>query len=766
MRTNYEVDKEDRRYRSKDEGLSDKESVDYEPNRYPEEMRGDIATSSYVNSILEDIIIGNDDSDMTSDILEAVKRQGNPMYAVDEGDKMSRILDRWEKEEVKGFRGKSQIWTGLYLPNSSNDNKSESARIDELVQLYEENRKKHVVHMSDSPAGATATAGGDNSAKEIKRVGNTEAQSQPEEVSGWRDGVKSSLDKARLSWDYLGKKIQAQLTPDGEKKEALQQEAEKIASEHESLPSLKGAASISSVAADIVGSALPVAIAGAVASPGVALAVGGGAMLAGMGQTIANANMEMDNYEKQTGEKIPAKNRLAYVTTNVATDVIMDVVFNSSLLKGASKSVTDQVRKDLKGAIFNNSVAQKEFNAMTQQVLKNERENLRKQAVGNITEGAVQGAVGGLSQESSKSFYTQEAPELEKIVNSVVGGAMAGMAMGATSTALQPAFKHNDRMSRDEIDYGSSMKDATKQQIPIQEVRPVEVIPDEKKPLKKPQVEVEHGLEYGGATQRSIIESPNIVSGSYRQAVADGATSTSKDAWDFSNEQLDELGKKWNNAVGLMEDDKEEAYARQNEVIQGIAGQMGVPVRVYASPDDVPDQYKGNEVVNNSSAVTVGNDEIWFILDNCKDLKIDQVVSTIRHESVGHYGMPKNYPTTAEYNKVLTEIGQQEADGIATMRLKPGTPLENAEEYASRQAEKREYNKLPSSGEGRTLLDEVLSQSEQRLRNTTTGELRESFFNTLRSHYDMGDNPMPSLKEIEQNKRHRTPDRVPYRPAR
>ena len=142
---------------------------------------------------------------------------------------------------------------------------------------------------------------------------------------------------------------------------------------------------------------------------------------------------------------------------------------------------------------------------------------------------------------------------------------------------------------------------------------------------------------------------------------------------------------------------------------------------------------------------------------------INEVVATIRHESVGHYGMPKTFDSNEEYKQALSKIGQQDEKAILEMDYKPADLRKDVEEYGSLMAEKREYNTPKEPGETNSLLYEVLRQSEERLRNTTTGEMRESINNIIRPYLDLGDNPMPSLLEIEQNKRYRRLDKMPYR---
>lgn len=690
------------------------------------------------------LIVAEKMTENESSIAEAIRRLREtrssrsgemdeaPLYGYSPRSSMNDLLNRWEGEAVKSPK---ELLRPALLTISSN-----------VEDGYVPKERVPVTLLNDR--GGTAV--GEKPVTAVEESG--EKEHEPRVESSVMAGLNSYIDQSRLSWEYLLKSGQKALTTDEAKKEALQREIDDIVDEYSSLPTLEGAANISSIGANIVSSALPVAAAGVLLSPVAAASIGGGVIVADVGKSVANANIEMDEYEKITGNEIPEGKRAGYIVASVATDMIMNVMLNSNMFKSVSKSVVDKVRKGLKKEIIANPIAQEEFNTMTRHVLKRERARAGSELAKDVVGSSVEGALAGGAMEAEKGIYRDEMPEMESIINSVIGGAMGGAVMGSVDGSMNSLYKHKDRMNRDIIHYGSNTSNKEKGKLPITEVVPVKIEPKSARTAKKGNMTVEYTPDHAIADRVARMNDSHVVSGSYRKAHDAGATVDKSDHWDFSPEQRAYYGDKWKEAKRLSKQDVEESYAIQNEVVQNIAAEMGVPVRVYATKNDVPKEYRGSEEIANSSAVTVGNDEIWVILDHCKNMDVDEVIATVRHEAVGHYGMRKNYASDERYDEALARIGRDVK-----------VDKEEVEELASKVAEYRDYTSLSKKQYKGNMLPQELRRSEDNLRNTTIGELREGYINKLRKRVGSNENPMPSLYEIERGKRYRNRKGTPYK---
>lgn len=101
-----------------------------------------------------------------------------------------------------------------------------------------------------------------------------------------------------MEWDELPDVLSERVQLPGE----ASREIESISRQYADLPETEGAAAIADIGANIVGAALPAALALAVAPEAVAVA-GTGAVVSDVATTIADAQMKVDAYERQTGKK-------------------------------------------------------------------------------------------------------------------------------------------------------------------------------------------------------------------------------------------------------------------------------------------------------------------------------------------------------------------------------------------------------------------------------------------------------------------------------
>ncbi len=590
-------------------------------------------------------------------------------------------------------------------------------------------------------------------------------KSNPKTVTSIGEGLNVAFDRAKLAWQYLGAQAKQHFTGEGGK------EIEEISRQYGELPATEGAATIADIGANVIGAALPATLALALV-PEAAVAVGVGGMVADVATTIADANMAVDKHERETGVKVPDKQRGMYVTAVTATNTIMDALVNSSVFKQAIPGGSKVVAEEIFEKMIKNPVAQAEFTTMTQQVLRNEARAYGKE----VGKAAVSGGVTSGALEAEKGIYTNKAPELEKIITSTLEGAAMGTVAGGLQTGAVAFDRHRRRMDEDNIAYASNIKGGAEERFPISEIRNVKVDPE------TGMAKVDVIPSQGGFVEEHSVPSSAIVTGSYREAIKNGAADIGKDNWSFPKEDMEIYEKHWEEGKKIG---GKEGAMMQNEVLQDIASRMGVPVKIYRTLDDLPDYLRNSKAVKDGAgAFHTGDNSIGIILSKCESLTAGNAASLIRHEAVGHMGLPRVFETTDEYNNYLDRLGRELVDiesraaaaetGNVYAPYNPGNRYKIEERHA-RMAEKREYIKPKSKSESDTKsdaksdaksefksklksklkkpdrkevllreMDEKLRMSEANIRNTTVGEIRSGYVN------DDG-NPLPTIWELEQS---------------
>ena len=670
------------------------------------------------------------------------KGERKPFY----GYEYTPSIDSLVNQAIKNINMKSPIKPMEYLVDKNALKESRENVYPKNLLLYEPDRENNRFVIEDYKRGKSIPpkdsmmlcSDKSNAAVDVSQDNNSRSgtQKQQEPITRFDDGVGAAIKQTGLSWKYLFKNAQKMFTTDEEKQKEIQKEIDQIGEEYRAMPPMRGMAQIGAIGTNVVGVALPTVIAGALLSPPAAAAVGGALTTLDMAGTASQANMEIDSYERETGNKVSENDRAAYTAASVATDAIMNVLIGAKVLKNATPGMRETLSRELKESLLKNPVAQQEFNTMTRQVLNNEMKNLPNEMAESMVKSGVEAGVASGAMEGEKSIYTGEAPELERIVNSVIGGFASGMAQGAVGGALAPKQRHNERMAKDDVYYVSVMNDEKKESLPISEIEPKAVHTEGKRTYVKGVV----SPSTGGGSIKDDFDARNISGGSYKEAHRQGATTDKSDAWNIEESRMNDYEKVWNDATNGRSD--EEYYAMRNEVVQGLAADMGVPVTVYRSYKDLPKELKAEKNIGENGAVTVNHDGIYVVLDNCEDITASNLAAVIRHEAVGHFGMRKLYANDKAYEADIEKIGRA-AYG----------DKKDYEEELSLKAELRNDYQNHSDNANLERVYELLRKSEENLRNSTVTELRNLPGKRYLDYKFSDGIPMPSLYDIEQSRK-------------
>ncbi len=592
-------------------------------------------------------------------------------------------------------------------------------------------------------------------------INRAKSPSKHPTVKSFKDGVGVALDQINYSFEYMLKSAEKKFTPSISKQLQLDREMNEIAMRYARLPQTEGMAAVGSVGTNIVAIGLPSYLGGLIGGPYVSAGVLGIATTMDIAVSGAQASMEVDAYEQINGLKVDPMSRNAYIISVMATNAIMDVMMGSKVAKGFTPGMVDEISGSIKSQIFNNPVAQKEFNKMTQQVLKREKQHLIDNVPGEVIKSGVETGVTTAALEAERSIYTHDAPELSRIVDSALSGTIMGATYGGATSVLPHKVTHNRRKNQDEVYYASD-KGTLEHGLPISEIRDMEIIYDEEGvPASVSGIVASPGERQG---ERVTVPIENVAGGSYKKAMEDKTiTQNNNEYLDIPQEKMDKYKAEWERALSLKKTKPEEAYNIQNEVLQNMAADMGCPIKVFKHNDDLPAIVKAQPSINKGYAFTIENQDSYFVLDRLDNFDIEKIPALIRHEVLGHRVMRDMYGNIDNYNR---DMGEAFYDVATTdERYKDHPNIIHALENHWNNPEHKRFNAWVETGEEKAALlteprDYVKDMPvppgyEQMYKMLLHGEemVRLSTANELRKYYQMRKgNPMPTLYEIEASR--------------
>ena len=579
---------------------------------------------------------------------------------------------------------------------------------------------------------------------------------KPEEVSGFLDGFEVAGEQVKLSWDYLLKTSQKLLTTDEEKKKELDLEIDQIGRAYDNIPQTQGLAKVSEIGTNVVCGLVPVIVSSMAGAPAVAAATAVGGAAFDAFTTLANANLEIDSYERKSGKKVDDVSRGMYVVSTLATECVMNVLLSSNILKDLAPAAQRRISSELKEKIMQNPTSQKEFNTMTKQVLA--KEMMKQKKIGYVAKNALVGGGSSLALEAEKSFYTGEAPELENIVTTVLTGAASGALMGGLSLAGNRLLTPYRRMTADNIYYASDMNGRMDDGSSMVEIKPKRSFVGKDGRTYVEADRLSPNLGYG----KEVYDIENISHGSYDLARKAGATNPEVNHYRLNAEQREEYSLLWEKSKAIAQDDPDKGYAMQNEVVQSVAADIGFPIKVYARKSDLPNDPRLMEEVNQSYGVTVNNSTPIIVLENCQNMDLGMLEKVVRHEAMGHMGSSLPYRTKEDYESAVREAGEVAKKTLHSSKNPPKSDydtdiigrdeqsqnrlLYDSEEHIAESFEDFGYQR--DKRDGFELFKDIMRRTYNNMHNTTTNEMRKGF-------KDLG-RPMPDLWEIEEERRRKS----------
>ena len=218
-------------------------------------------------------------------------------------------------------------------------------------------------------------------------------------------------------------------------------------------PETEGWASVGEMAANIARWGLPLA-AGALAAPAGA-AVGAANVASSVAESHAQAQMELDNFEQETGQKLSNSQRFGFVAICMGADLLFDTILQSRYLKNLKSGVKKRASDYFKKNILKNDAAQSEIKKLMTNLSKTDKSGLISGTFNDaITSGSVE-ALNSVAHDIATTIYNEPEnyPTLESVLQnattSMWTGGVTGAAVGGAGHVVNRR-KRNLRRNRQE----------------------------------------------------------------------------------------------------------------------------------------------------------------------------------------------------------------------------------------------------------------------------------------------------------------------------
>ncbi len=205
---------------------------------------------------------------------------------------------------------------------------------------------------------------------------------------------------------------------------------------NEEFPISEDGAILGEIATGLGRTALPTLI--GLASAPVGIAVGAGTVLSSIAESYAQSQMELDSYEKMTGEKLSKIQRASFTTINVATDFLVEGIMQSRFLKNITPTIKKKASKQFKKHILSNHNAQHEVKSLFSRLKMTEKQAMVHKIEGDIGMGAINEALSSLAHDAATTIYRnpEDYPTLKELFRNMASGLIFGGVTGGITSGI------------------------------------------------------------------------------------------------------------------------------------------------------------------------------------------------------------------------------------------------------------------------------------------------------------------------------------------
>ena len=258
------------------------------------------------------------------------------------------------------------------------------------------------------------------------------------------DALKNIMEMKSegLSPRQIEKAVNDYIINGGEGKKQMSKALE----QNDSFKETEGWAKVAETGAGIAQQALPIA-AGLVFPPaGVALGAANVGSLAA--QSHAQAQMDIDRYEKENGEKVPDWKRAAYVGSYTGADLLIEGLMQGRYLNKLSAPLKESMRKGVVSQMMKNPQASKELTDLLKNYKHIDLKKLAAEIGSDATMEGLSEAGTSVAQDMAARIYLdrENYPALNEILQNAtrsgIEGGVFGGALGGISHTGGKAVQH------------------------------------------------------------------------------------------------------------------------------------------------------------------------------------------------------------------------------------------------------------------------------------------------------------------------------------
>lgn len=460
-------------------------------------------------------------------------------------------------------------------------------------------------------------------------AGSTPEQLQQKADSLGREPEQKPVDRPRIELEGLEeyRRLQGEGLPQGEIARQLSETArwgnegrrimEEARATENAYPETEGAAVAGEILSEVARMGIPVAL-GAISAP-VGVAAGVASVGSSVAESHAQAQMELDNYEEETGEPLSAGQRAAYTAISMGADFLFDALLQSRYLGNLSRGVKRRASQYFKDELLKNKEARREATKLMNSLHYTDFARTTLGVVKDAGVGAVSEGANSAIHDVGRMVYVnpEDYPTLSSILQNAAVGMAAGATVGSVAGGLGRVVNRRrnaalrdrqeiigtleyDGFTTDVVDYDPETRTATVMH------------PQYEKPVKVPDVDIDmmRPISTGELKQRArearALHEPDPLETVLRDPAKD-------QAW------------------------REMSTRGKYHLTKDLADRMGLDnVYIYEHQSDLPKSItqEENEII---SGFYIHNGTIGIILDNISSYEMLQHV--MLHEAVGHRGL-------------------------------------------------------------------------------------------------------------------------------
>ena len=460
-------------------------------------------------------------------------------------------------------------------------------------------------------------------------AGSTPEQLQQKADSLGREPEQKPVDRPRIELEGLEeyRRLQGEGLPQGEIARQLSEAArwgnegrrimEEARATENAFPETEGAAVAGEILSDVARMGIPVAL-GAISAP-VGVAAGVASVGSSVAESHAQAQMELDNYEEETGEPLSAGQRAAYTAISMGADFLFDALLQSRYLGNLSRGVKRRASQYFKDELLKNKEARREATKLMNSLHYTDFARTTLGVVKDAGVGAVSEGANSAIHDVGRMVYVnpEDYPTLSSILQNAAVGMAAGATVGTVAGGLGRVVNRRrnvalrdrqeiigtlqyDGFTTDVVDYDPETRTATVMH------------PQYEKPVKVPDVDIDmmRPISTGELKQRArearALHEPDPLETVLRDPAKD-------QAW------------------------REMSTRGKYHLTKDLADRMGLDnVYIYEHQSDIP-----KSIPQEEKEIIAGfyfhNGNIGIVLDNISSYEMLQRV--MLHEAVGHRGL-------------------------------------------------------------------------------------------------------------------------------